>query len=86
MVACIHHQDLPEPPRNGEHPIIAIVAVVAMIAAMLLIMWARVEVHGTNDIEATFVEGTPLEPQPDAQREVDEAVTSGRFATGVSPQ
>jgi hypothetical protein len=85
MVACTH-EELPQPPTNGEHPIIAIVAIVSIIAAILLITWARVEVHGTSDIEATFTEGAPIVPVPDDQRELDAAVTSNRFATGVSPQ
>ena len=87
MVACTHEDlpQLPQPP-NGEHPIVAIVAIISIIAAMLLITWARVEVHGTSDIEATFTEGAPIVLMPDDQRELDAAVTSNRFATGVSPQ
>ena len=46
--------------RNGEHPVVAIFAVFAMIAAMLLITWARLEVHGTGDLEAAFTEGAPF--------------------------
>jgi hypothetical protein len=71
---------------NGEHPVVAIFAVFAMIAAMLLITWARVEVHGTGDLEAAFTEGAPFENLPDRQRELDAAVTSNRFAAGISPQ
>jgi len=84
MVACTH-EELPQPP-NGEHPIIAVVAIISIIAAMLLITWARVEVHGTRDLEAAFNEDAPIELLPDDQRELDAAVTSNRFATGVSPQ
>jgi hypothetical protein len=93
MVACSHeafdqpqHPQPPKVKRKGEHPVIAIVAVFAMIAAMLLITWARVEVHGTGDLEAAFTEGAPLDMLPDRQRELDAAVTSNRFAAGVSPQ
>ena len=84
MVACTH-EELPQPP-NGEHPIIAVVAIISIIAAMLLITWARVELHGTRDIEAAFSDDAPIELIPDDQREFDAAVTSNRFATGVSPQ
>jgi hypothetical protein len=83
MVACTH--DGFEQPPNGEHPIIAVIAVVAMIAAILLITWARFEVHGTSDIEATLTEDGPTEHRSDEERELDAAVTSNRFATGVSP-
>lgn len=83
MVACAH-EDLPQPP-HPEHPVIAILAVIAMIVAMLLITWARFELHGTGDIEAALTEDGPTEPKPDDQRELDAAVTSNRFATGVSP-
>lgn len=84
MVACTHEQF--PPPPNGEHPIVAIVAVIAMIAAVLLITWARVAVHGTADLEATVTE-QPVNPKPqdEHEREVDEAVTANRFATGLSP-
>jgi hypothetical protein len=85
MVACTH-EEFPQPP-NGEHPVIAIVAVIAMIAAMLLITWARIEVHGTGDLEATFTEDAPpVERKADRERELEDAVNSNRFATGVSPQ
>ena len=84
MVACTH-EELPQPP-NGEHPIIAILAVLAIVVAIVLITWARFEVHGTGDLAAALTEDGPAEPQPDAQRDLDAAVTSNRFATGVSPQ
>ena len=84
MVACTH-EEFPQPP-NGEHPIVAIIAVIAMIAAMLLITWARFEVHGTRDIEAALTEDGPIEAKPEEERELDAAVTSNRFATGVSAQ
>jgi len=94
MVACIH-DEFPQRHEGrdaggdagpgAEHPVIAIIAVIAMIAAMLLITWARFEVHGTGDLEAAFTEGAPIEPKPDEEREIEAAVTSNRFATGVSP-
>ena len=84
MVACTH-EEFPQPP-NGEHPVVAIVAIVAMIAAMLLITWTRFEVHGTRDIEAALTEDGPIEAKPEEERELDAAVTSNRFATGVSAQ
>jgi hypothetical protein len=83
MVACAHH-DSPRPPKD-EHPIVAILAVVAIVAAIALIMWARVALHGTEDIEAALTDG-PLGQATDEQRALDAAVTSNRFAGGVSPQ
>ena len=83
MVACTH-DEFPQPP-NDEHPIIAILAVVAIVAAIVLITWARFEVHGTGDIEAALTEDGPIATTADDQREFDAAVTSNRFATGVSP-
>jgi hypothetical protein len=84
MVACTHDEFEPQPP-NGEHPIVAVIAVIAMIVAMLLITWVRFEVHGTSDIESALTEeGPDAEPRPDDERELDAAVTSNRFATGVS--
>jgi hypothetical protein len=84
MVACTH-EELPRPP-NDEHPVVALLAVIAIIAAIVLITWARFEVHGTQDIQAALTEGGPIELKPDDQRELDAAVTSNRFATGISPQ
>ena len=83
MVACTH-EDFPQPPKD-EHPIVAILAVVAIVAAIMLIMWARVALHGTEDIEAALTDG-PLASTADEQRELDAAVTSNRFAGGISPQ
>ncbi len=90
---CTH--GVPPPPRpNGEHPVVAFIAVLAIFLAILLITWARLEVHGTEDFEEVLAEPPPasapaearVQPQkPDEEREVDAAVTSSRFATGLSP-
>ena len=88
--ACTHDQ-FPGGP-NKEHPVVAIVAVIAIVAAMLLIAWARVAVHGTDDLQEAILD--PLvseemtEPRVDTllpeEREVEHAATSSRFATGFS--
>jgi len=88
--AVTHDHDVPQPPRpNGEHPVVAVIAIVAIILAILLISWARVEVHGTGDIEAAIAEpaaeAEAPAPKPADERELDEAVTSSRWATGLSP-
>jgi len=89
--ACTHDQ-FPGP--NKEHPVVAVLAVIAIIAAMLLIGWARLAVHGTDDIEEVLLEPPMTEeqaaiPRDDTklpgEREVESAVTSTRFATGFSP-
>ena len=86
-----HHEHHPDP---HEHPVIAWIAIIAIIAAILLISWARLHIHGTDDLEAALTEpsahGDPsVAPKPDLkpddEREVDAAVTSSRFATGLSP-
>ena len=80
------HDDYREPPQpNGEHPVVAVLAVIAIIAAILLITWARFEVHGTGDLEAALDEQAPAAPVPSEQRELEEHVTANRFATGLSP-
>jgi hypothetical protein len=84
MVACTH-EDFPHPP-NGEHPIVAVLAVIAIVAAIVLITWARFEVHGTEDIQAALTEDGPIGPKPGEHVELDAAVTTNRFAAGVSPQ
>jgi hypothetical protein len=91
--ACTH-DDYPGPHGDKEHPVVAVLAVIAIVAAMLLIAWVRLEVHGTEDIEAALAEppaqgDLPVAPKPDLkpdeEREVEAAVTSSRFATGFSP-
>src|ERR1700694_4851693 len=82
------------PDAKREHPITAIIAVIAIFVAILLITWARIEVHGTGDFEEALAEpqaqpGMPVVPskdiKPNEEREVDAAVTLSRFATGLSP-
>jgi len=94
--ACTH-EHFPGPEK--EHPVIAVIAVIAIVAAILLIAWARLEVHGSDDLQEALVEPfapaatVPVEdaaaPRPDnklpVEREVESAVTSSRFATGFSP-
>ena len=91
MVHVFTHYEHPDP---HEHPVIAWIAIIAIVAAMLLIAWARLEIHGTDDLEAALTEPSaqgdlPLAPKadlkPDDERELDAAVTSSRFATGFSP-
>ncbi|MGH8691669.1 MAG: hypothetical protein ACREUS_11655 [Burkholderiales bacterium] len=68
-----------------EHPVVAVIAIIAIVAAILLIAWARLAIHGTDDIEAALEPPVQDAGKPDAQREVEAAVTSTRFATGFSP-
>ncbi len=89
MVHVFSHHEHPDP---HEHPVVAVIAIIAMIAAILLIMWARLAVHGTDDLEAAFADrpahgDQPVapKPKPNGERKVDAAVTSSRFATGFSP-
>jgi hypothetical protein len=78
--ACCTHDDIRRTPPGSDHPVTAILAVVAILAAILLIGWARVALHGTDDIAAL------VEDQPAAARTAgaeDEAASS-RWATGFS--
>ena len=77
----------PDTPR--EHPIVAWVSILAIVAVVLLIVWARFEVHGTQDLESALTESRS-KPSPDADKnprgaDVDDAVAAGRWATGVTP-
>ena len=88
--ACTHdHFTGPD----KEHPVVAILAVIAIVAAILLIGLARVAVHGTEDLQQALADPVVSDlavvpPQPDTipqeERAVDAAVTSSRFATGFS--
>ncbi len=79
-----------------EHPIIAWTGILAVLAAIVLILWARFEVHGTHDLKSTLAADAAKppaqrrKPSPGADRrareaDVDEAVAAGRWATGFSP-
>jgi hypothetical protein len=89
--ACTHD---PFPGPDKEHPVVAILAIIAIVAAILLIGWIRLAVHGTEDLEEALVEPfatteAAAQPRVDTRlsedHEVDAAVTSSRFATGFSP-
>lgn len=76
--------------KNGEHRVTALLAVLAIVLTIVLIALARVMLHGTEDVESALTEpghapasaGADKTPQ---EKEVDHAVTSSRFATGLSP-
>jgi hypothetical protein len=80
--------DFPRSPApNGEHPVTAVLAVVAILLAILLIAWARVEVHGTDDLAALVDE----EPEYSAGQgavsksgAAENEAASSRWATGFS--
>lgn len=85
-----------KPQFEHEHPLIAWAGIVAVLAAILLILWARFEVHGTHDLKSTLAADEPKpaaqpeKPSPAADRpardaELDEAVAAGRWAAGFSP-
>ena len=85
-----------EPQADREHPLVAWTGILAMLAAMLLISWARIEVHGTGDLEAALTEVSPeadsarrkLSPEGDRtkhEKALDKAVAAGRWAAGFSP-
>jgi len=85
-----------EPVTDHEHPLVAWTGIFAMLAAILLISWARIEVHGTGDLEAALTESGPeaasarrkLSPEGDRtkhEKAVDKAVAAGRWAAGFSP-
>jgi hypothetical protein len=78
-------EDFPRAPApKGEHPVTAVVAVLAIVAAMLLIAWARVAVHGIDDL-ASLVEddAAPHSTMSNTGAAEDEAASS-RWATGFS--
>jgi hypothetical protein len=94
MIATLKPPQEANPER--EHPVIAWIAIVAIVAAILFIAWARVAVHGTGDLEAALSDGpassaeraAQASARPDKSEEldqVDEAVTASRWATAFSP-
>jgi hypothetical protein len=80
-----------KPDSNREHPLIAWAGILAVAVAILLIVWARFEVHGTQDLQEALSQDSAA-PQPSSEadkspreKEVDDAVAAGRWATGFSP-
>lgn len=80
---------------DGEHPVVAWVGILAVLLAILLIVWARFEVHGTRDLEAALSQSDPRpaaarpKPSPQADKangntDLDDAVAAGRWATGFA--
>lgn len=85
-----------KPDSSREHPIIAWAGILAVVVAILLILWARIEVHGTQDLQEALSQDSPapgakkLKPSPEAdkarrEKDLDEAVAAGRWAAGFSP-
>jgi len=81
--------------RSGgrDHPVVGWIGLLAILITILLLVWARVAVIGTRDIEEVLAKPTKetdagkgvAEERAARGREVDEAVTSSRWATGFSP-
>ena len=85
-----------EPQADREHPLVAWTGIVAMLAAILLISWARFEVHGSGDLEAALSQSgaeaasARRKPSPDGdsakhEKALDKAVAAGRWAAGFAP-
>jgi hypothetical protein len=85
-----------KPGSDHEHPVVAWAGICAVLGAILLISWARFEVHGTHDLKATLGSDDPkpaahrhkASPGADRQKresEVEDAVAAGRWAAGFSP-
>ena len=92
MVAGMTTIAIPE--SEQEHPVVAWIAIAAIACTIVLIAWARFEVHGTGDLEAALYEEpvakpAPMPPAPGEaaghQAQVDEAVAASRWATAFSP-
>jgi len=94
MIAAKPHRNL-DLDRTGDrdHPVVGWVGLLAIVITIVLLVWVRLAVIGSQDIEAVFAE-TPEAAGPDQRagemqvppdREIDEAVMSSRWATGFSP-
>ena len=81
-------QDFPRSPTpKTEHPVTAVLAVVAILLAVLLIAWARVEVHGTADLAGLADdedESTSHSTILNGGKAAENEAASSRWATGFS--
>jgi hypothetical protein len=83
-MSAIQRKPAPVPPGEHDrpHPFVGRAAVFSIFVAMLAIVWAKVEVLGTRDIERTLTEEGATLTQVCADRL--EAVAFNRWATGFS--
>jgi hypothetical protein len=58
----------------------AVLAVIAILLAVFLIAWARVEVHGTQDLQALVEDEAVVQTGGSPENEA----ASSRWATGFS--
>ncbi|HVL35665.1 MAG TPA: hypothetical protein VM489_08355 [Burkholderiales bacterium] len=83
MVACSHSQHHARAP-GPEHPLVAVLALIAIVAAIVLIVAARFAVHGATDLQAVLLEEElPASAQSPEERDLEAAVTANRFAAGL---
>lgn len=85
---------LPDTEPGAEHPFIGWLAVFAMLAAILCIVWVRVAIVGTRDVERTFSPDRNVSPDFVTQRparhphslrkKAEDAAARSRWATGFS--
>lgn len=78
------------PEAEREHPVVAWIAIAAIACTIVLISWARVEVHGTGDLEAALYEVPVARPPTQDEvsghhAQVDDAVSTSRWASAFSP-
>jgi hypothetical protein len=84
------------PAYDPEHPIAAWTGILSVAFAILLILWARIEVHGTHDLESALTESPVHEANRRAELSsatdraepapgVDDAVAAARWVAGFSP-
>ena len=63
----------------------AVLAVIAILLAVLLIAWARVEIHGTADLAALAEESAPAHStMSNGGKAAENEAASSRWATGFS--
>ncbi len=84
-----HVREIEPQPIGGEHPVIGWLALIAMVAAVLCILWLRVAVVGTRDLERTFSQNGQTMPKKHThphslRKKAEDAAAQSRWATGFS--
>ena len=82
--ACTPNDFPRRPAPGGEHPVTAVLAVVAILLAILLIAWARVEIHGTEDLITLVEDQAPPHSTMSNSDVAENEAASSRWATGFS--
>jgi hypothetical protein len=78
------------PRGNKEHPVVALLGLAAIVAAVLAIIWLRIAYVGTKDVqrvlalEEVHIAAAHVAKPHSLRRKAEDAAAQSRWATGFS--